>query len=361
MDTATATRLNDVTSRSNRIDLESKDFVKYLASFAVCHGDQEEACRHFLEHFPGAFGKEAVKRQQKDLELTTKAATLPGTTTDGSWAKPLVGVSMLADGFLALARAESLLARIPGLRRVPFNVRIPTQSQAAAYAWVAQGEGKPVSTMAFAAGVVLEHLKAVGINVYTSELVRSIGDGTEAALRDSLIDGLTEFQDTSFLDPTKAAIVGKQPASITNGRTPVVGTGNLQADLDALFAAFYAARPNAKKVSLICNALNAWRIVPVTGWSCHSEGTPVIVSGAAGANIILVDASAIFYSDGGIELDVSTHAAFEQNSTPTSPPTASTIVTSLWQENLIGLRVERFLNWFAHPTAVAYLVPGPPA
>jgi hypothetical protein len=33
------------------------------------------------------------------------------------------------------------------------------------------------------------------------------------------------------------------------------------------------------------------------------------------------------------------------DSAPTNPPTATTVMTSLWQMNLVGIRAERFVNW----------------
>jgi hypothetical protein len=326
--------------------------VKYLACYAQAHGDGETACQWFLERWPHAFGKEHVKREQKDLALSTKAASPPGSTTDPSWASPLVGVSVLADGFLALARSASLLGRIPGLRRIPFNVRIPTEDQSASYAWVTQGGGKPVSSMAFGQGVTLERLKAAGINVFTAELIKAMSDATEAALRDALIGGLTMFQDTSFLS-TDAAIAATRPAGILNGLTPVAPGADFAASIAALLDAFFAARPAAQAVSLIASPRKAAQLRTLNGGA--GPGYDVITTAAAGTKVIVLDASAVFVADGGIEVDVSSHAAFQMDDAPDSPPTATTVVRSLWQDNLVGLKVERFLSWWPAPTAVQYL------
>ena len=37
-----------------------------------------------------------------------------------------------------------------------------------------------------------------------------------------------------------------------------------------------------------------------------------------------------------------------------APPTAATVYTSLWQDNLSGIRVERFINWKLLPGAVQF-------
>ena len=44
------------------------------------------------------------------------------------------------------------------------------------------------------------------------------------------------------------------------------------------------------------------------------------------------------------------------DSAPASPADATTVYVSLWQQNLIGLRAERFVHWKrANPNAVKYL------
>jgi hypothetical protein len=62
--------------------------------------------------------------------------------------------------------------------------------------------------------------------------------------------------------------------------------------------------------------------------------------------------------DGGFLVDVSREASLEMSSAPTAEvntPTAASLV-SLWQENAVGFRCERILNWRKRrTTAVAYL------
>ena len=55
-------------------------------------------------------------------------------------------------------------------------------------------------------------------------------------------------------------------------------------------------------------------------------------------------------------IDVATSASVQTDSEPTDPTVAATVLVSLWQRNLIGLKVERFCNWqLASADAVAYL------
>jgi len=43
------------------------------------------------------------------------------------------------------------------------------------------------------------------------------------------------------------------------------------------------------------------------------------------------------------------------NDAPDNPTLATTVFTSLWQDNLTGFKVERFVNWQSTTGAVKYL------
>ena len=70
-----------------------------------------------------------------------------------------------------------------------------------------------------------------------------------------------------------------------------------------------------------------------------------------------MDAAHVLYSDtGGFDVAISTEAAIEMNSTPTDPPVAATVITSLYQRNLFGVRVTRWLAYLrAQSGAVSYM------
>jgi hypothetical protein len=73
--------------------------------------------------------------------------------------------------------------------------------------------------------------------------------------------------------------------------------------------------------------------------------------------VIGVQPSLILYADdGGVTIDASREASVQMDSAPASPPDATTVMVSLWQNNLVGLRAERFVNWKrASNYAVTYL------
>ena len=87
---------------------------------------------------------------------------------------PTRGDSRLEDGFAKVAHSASLLGRIPGLRLVPFNTKIPSESASANYVWVGENTAKPVSKLAFIERLDVERLESLGIVVVSAEL-RALG------------------------------------------------------------------------------------------------------------------------------------------------------------------------------------------
>jgi hypothetical protein len=348
MSTMTLPRLGEMT-RAQLRDQQSIDFMKYLATLAETRGASQRAVELFLDRFPESASASAMRKALESSDLATKAAIAPGTSTDSAWAKPLIGVQQLAAGFLAVAHSASLLGRIPGLQEIPFNTKVPFETTPANYQWVAEGALKPSSKLAFSDGITLSPTKCLGIIVLTAEFMKLSSPGTARALRQTMIGGLTAFVDRQFLDPAVAAVAGTHPASITNGTTPVTGTADFVASVKALITAFFAARPGAEAPVLIANGGHAAAIRgQVPGF-----GLEVIASEAALTNVVMLDPAGVFYADGGLEIDYSTHAALEMDSAPVG--TAAAVVSSLWQLNLVGWRVERFINYAAAPTAVKYL------
>jgi HK97 family phage major capsid protein/HK97 family phage prohead protease len=301
----------------------------------------------------------------------TKAAVAAGTTTDATWAGPLV-VTQPLNEFLELLRPRTLLGSIPGLRHVPFNISVPSQTSGGTYGWVGQGLAKPVTKAAYAT-VTLPFAKAAGIIVLTEELVRLSTPSAEGLVREEMIAGMAQFLDTQFVDPTVAVAANVSPASITNGGSTAAASGVTSAaaklDLATSVAVFTAANiplsgsvwlmsdSNAFGLAMSVNALGQplFPGMSITGGSIF--GIPVIVSNNVGNRIILLHApSVLFADDGGVSIDVSREASVQMDSAPDSPATATTVLVSLWQNNLVGLRAERWITWkLARTAAVRYI------
>ncbi|EPH0529404.1 phage major capsid protein [Pseudomonas aeruginosa] len=315
--------------------------------------------------------------------LVTKAAVAAATTSDATWAGPLVGdeTSVFAD-FVEYLRPQTILGRfgtngIPSLRRVPFRVPLIGQTSGGDGYWVGEGQAKPLTKFDFERKT-LEPLKVANIAVATMEVIRDSSPAADGIIRDQLAAALRERLDIDFIDPAKAAVAGVSPASILNGVAGIPSSGNtaddVRADIRALFNAFIAANnaptsgvwlmpaTTALALSLMRNPLGQAEFPGISMTGGELFGLPVIVSeyiptSSAGAVVALVNASDIYLGDeGGVDLSMSTEASLQMDNTPDNPTTASTVLVSLWQRNLVGFRAERAINWARRrASAVAYL------
>lgn len=323
-----------------------------------------------------------------EVGLVLKAAVAAGTTTDAEWAAPLVPYNQMASEFIELLRPATVLGRIPNLRRVPFNISMPKQTGGSSVGWVGEGKPKPVSELAFGTET-LRWAKAAGIVVLTDELVRFSNPAAEQVVRGDLIGSMAQFLDQQLLDPTVAAVTDVSPASLTNGVTPIIASGT---DADALRADLQQAQANlitatkgiggavwlmseirAMRIAGMRNALGQREFPDLSAAGGVLEGLPVITSESvptnaaggvdpddygAGDLIVLVRAPEVFLADDGqVVLDASREASLQMNSTPDSPADADTVLVSLWQHNMVGLRAERWINWKKRRAgAVQYII-----
>lgn len=154
--------------------------------------------------------------------LVTKAAVAAATTSDATWAGPLVGdeTSVFAD-FVEYLRPQTILGRfgtngIPSLRRVPFRVPLIGQTSGGDGYWVGEGQAKPLTKFDFERNT-LEPLKVANIAVATMEVIRDSSPSADGIIRDQLAAALRQRLDIDFIDPDKAAVAGVSPASILNG------------------------------------------------------------------------------------------------------------------------------------------------
>ncbi|MDF3606323.1 phage major capsid protein [Paracoccus sp. DMF-8] len=76
-------------------------------------------------------------------------------------------------------------------------------------------------------------------------------------------------------------------------------------------------------------------------------GLPVIVSEhVPSGTVALVNTSDIYLGDeGGFSVDFSREASVQMDDSPDNPTTATTVLVSLWQRNLVGFLAERTISW----------------
>jgi HK97 family phage major capsid protein/HK97 family phage prohead protease len=363
LQSATAPRLHSVQIKSNLPPGTS--FARMVMAIArnggVNHGAMEYASHTW--------------RDTPEVALAIKAAVAPGNTTDPTWAGALVSIANVANEFLALLRPATILGKITGLRTVPFNTAVPVQTAGGSYGWVGQGKPKPVTKLGFLQAV-LGMNKASGIVVLTEELVKSSSPSAETIVRGDMVAGIAAFLDVQFIDPAVAAVPDVNPASITNGIAGIPSVDPIT-DLQALIGSIAGQGVPIAGLTLIMSEMNAFALGllrSATGVSTFEnataqggsvQGFQLIASNAAGNNVIALQPSMILYADdGGVSIDVSREASVIMDSAPVD----GGALTSLWQNNLVGLRAERFVNWkrgrdhaVAFVTGANYTVEVPPA
>lgn len=312
-----------------------------------------------------------------EVEQVLKAAVAAGTTTDATWAAPLVPYQQMSNELIELLRPETIVGKMSQLRKVPFNVRIPGQTQGSTVNWVGETKPKPVSALAFE-DITLRFNKIAGIVVISDELARLSTPSAEAIIRGDLVAQIAQFTDDSFINPAYAAVTDVRPASVTNSATSIPASGTdadaLRNDVRALYATFIAANMStagavwimtstqAMAIGMMMNPLGQPEFPGIGATGGTLLGLDVIVSetvpsDSSGSIIVLAKQSEILLADeGGVTVDVSREASVQMNSTPDDPATASTVYTSLWANNLLGIRAERMITWRKRrPQAVAYI------
>ena len=306
-----------------------------------------------------------------------KTAVAAGNTTDSAWAAPLVQYDNMASEFVGLLRPMTILGKLR-LRKVPFNIRFPSQSSGSTMSWVGQGLGKPVSKLQLATNT-LGFAKAAGIVVVTKELAMLSSPDALTLVQTDMLASMATFLDVQFIDPGVAAVANVNPASITNGLSSQnqasanpVTLASFEVDWSTAITTMINAEIPLSDVVAIMTPYTAMKIgmlrdaggnlayatVGVNGGNIG--GIPVITSNSvphstsAGAIIVFVAQNEIFYADeGGVEIDTSDQASIEMVDNPSG--TAAQLV-SFWQNNLIGVRVETMRNWQRRRTAaVTYI------
>jgi HK97 family phage major capsid protein/HK97 family phage prohead protease len=341
-------------------------FTRYCLAMAMAKGNVMHAERIAEERW----------KDTPEVAMVLKAAVSAGTTQATTWAAPLVQYTDMASEFIELLRPMTIIGKLNAVRRVPFNIRIPRQTAGVSGSFVGEGQPKPVNALAFD-NITLTWAKAAVIVVLTDELVRFSNPSAEALVRADMLQGISTYLDRRFIDPSFAGVANVSPASITNGITPRQATGVTVAaitnDVKAVLTAYANANLNlatgvwvmapktALALSLIRNVDDEFVFPTISVAGGTWFGLPVITSNAVGlagspsdSFIALIDQSEVLLADDGdISIDMSQEASVEMNDAPSG---GATSLVSLWQNNLLGLRAERYINWSRRrSTAVAWI------
>lgn len=341
-------------------------FTRYVALLAVSKGNlmQAEVLANNLY------------KDMPELGQVLKAAVAAGTTSDTTWAGPLVQYQDMVSEFIELLRPQTILGRMSAVRRVPFNIRIPRQTAGATGSFVGEGLPAPVQKLDFD-NITLPWAKASSIVVITAELAKMSNPSAEALVRQDIMDGLSQYLDRRLIDPAYPGVANVSPASLTNGVSPTQASGATLAAIDAnvrtLFSTFANAELGLQSGVWVMSASLAIRLSMIRtnqdtlafpGLSMNGGtfyGLPVIVSnnvtpsGSPGdQHLILIDQSNVLLADDGqMMIDVSTEASLEMNDAPSG---GATSLRSLWQNGLMGVKVDRWIYWMKRRSAAVQFI-----
>lgn len=365
-------------------------FARYAMCLTAAKGNHAMAANLAERHYPHTESiVKTLKAQSEGANLgqmlQLKSAVAGGTTTDSTWAAPLVYAQNFMGDFISYLRPRTLIGQAD-FRQVPFNVRIGGQTSGGTANWVGQGKGKPVTKFDFSATTV-PWTKVAAITVISQDLARFSDPAAERLVRDSLGECVIAKVDSDLFDPDVAAVANVNPAGLLNGVNPVAGvSGNATADAiraallnlwapwDSTYLGakpvYYTTPAVARFLAFTRTSLGDPAFPGVTPNGGVLDGIPLRVSqylanngGSGGAPFILVDESEIYLADdGAVTLDMSDQVSLEMSDAPTissATPTAAQMV-SMWQTNSIAFRAERFIWWGARRAGAVQWIDGFP-
>jgi HK97 family phage major capsid protein len=359
-------RFADGVIRNNPNMPKGRKFARLAMCMAAARGNSSVAA-DIARQQPG--WKDAspdIENVLRSWQFVTRSGVASGTTTDTNYASPLVQFTNMASEFVDLLRPATILGKVTGLRMVPFNIRFATQTSGVSVGWVGQGNAAPATKQQYITSTI-GFAKIAAIVAITKELAMFSSPAAEQLVQDDLTKYTATFMDQQFIDPSVVASANVSPASITNGITPVQASAtpttlaSFETDVSALMGALTSQNvavdnlvwvmtpDSAFRIGQIRTANGPYAFPGITVGGGTLLGMPVITSNSvphstsAGSIIVLFNPSDIFMADdGGVEIDASQEASVQMDSAPSN--NAASLI-SLWQSGLLGIRLERVVNW----------------
>jgi Phage capsid family len=189
-------------------------------------------------------------------------------------------------------------------------------------------------------------LKVVSMLVLSKELVYAAPAGTLQLIERELRKAVAKATDEVFL------------STIGSGVSPITSAGStgesLRADISNMLSQLTLGSDsrlflvtnstNCKRMAMLSDQHGVSAFPDLTPMGGEIQGIPVLLSDAVGVGLLyLIDASSIGANGGEMVFTEADQVSIHLDDAPTSPPTASSTYVSLWQMNLLALRVERQL------------------
>jgi HK97 family phage major capsid protein len=299
-----------------------------------------------------------------------KAAVSAGSTQVAEWAGNLIYPETYAGDFIELLYPQTILGRL-NLRKVPFNVRIAGQNGGTTVGWVGEAKPVPVTSAKFNA-IFLTWAKVYAIAAFSDELIRFSNPAAEALVQADLLKATAQGLDRTFIG-NGAAVANVSPAGMLNSVTGVKASGNealhLIADIQTLTAPAIAANLDLSRALLVMsparaqaigamrNALGAKYFPDISKDGGTLENYPVITSNnCPGDQIVFLIPDEVYLSeDAGPQIDITREASIIMDS---DPENATTAPVSMFQNNMVAVRIGQFINWQKRRNLAANVITG---
>jgi hypothetical protein len=275
--------------------------------------------------------------------ILTKTAVPTGTMADATWAGPLgADYKIISDGFISSLQAWSAWDQLfPDMHRMPLQTRIVVATNSARGNAISELASKPLTSMTFS-NSVLQPRKVVSFIVLSKEAVRSIAPAATVLIGNELRRGCALETDSLFLSTLSEG----------TGVASLASTGPSAAQFLAdLGEALDAVTVGADSRLYLIVPPGFWKILALM----RDAGGPVMTNSTIGGIIrvvpsdaaeqtatgYLVDARGVAAENDVVNLLSAEHASVQMDDSPTSG--AQTLI-SLWQNDLVGMRCERWLG-----------------
>jgi len=201
----------------------------------------------------------------------------------------------------------------------------------------------------------LTPLKIGGISAVSNELARSSDPVSELVVRASFEAAAISGTDKAFLNPTIAPVAGVSPGSVTFGAPIIAATATSHEAIlsafremmdeittDFIAPVFVCTPRTAISLSFVTTASSGLAFPFITARGGTIQGVPVITSSSAPSDsLVFLDGGTLVFGDDGIEFDASKYATVVMD----DAPSGSGVMSSYFQENQIGYRLIRRINW----------------
>jgi HK97 family phage major capsid protein len=274
------------------------------------------------------------------LEAILKSPAYAGAVESGSWGAELAPFRQASAAFIETLARFSAFDRIlsdGGFIRMPLRTRIAVGSTAATASVVNELATKPLTQMEFG-NQELPQWKASGALVITDELARSTSASATRLFESELRKAVAVATDNRFLRLLTEA------SDITSNESTGTDAASFVSDLQT---ALQAVEVGVGSMLYLILPMDVWKTVSLLRDSSGmlvqngSIGIIRVVPSASATAGVLLDATAIGADAGDAIFGTAREAVLKLDDEVTD---GSSAYISLWQHNLVGLRVERYFG-----------------